>query len=114
MIMFEGYSLQGVKRVNSDSTAFPHRDDNMLISPFIFYKADPKLDAKARAFGKSLRQILVDASGEPKLHAYVNYANMDERPEDMYGYDAWRIERLRALKDKYDPQRKFSFYAPVE
>ena len=37
--VFEGYSLEGVKAVPSDSTAYPHREDNILayvIEPFLF------------------------------------------------------------------------------
>ena len=29
-VVFEGYSLEGVKAVPSDSTAYPHREDNIL------------------------------------------------------------------------------------
>jgi hypothetical protein len=52
--------------------------------------------------GEGVRQMLVEGSGGP-LHAYVNYARGDENPEALYGYEKWRLERLRALKRKFDP-----------
>lgn len=47
------------------------------------------------------------------MHAYVNYAHGDETLEEVYGYEAWRVARLRALKEKYDPLGRFGFYAPI-
>lgn len=115
--MFEGYSLDAVKAIPDESTAFPHRQDNIIIVPVVVYannSADPELDAKAFAFGEKLRQIIWSASGQSELHAYVNYANGGEKPEQCYGYEPWRLQKLAALKKKYDPQGKFKFYAPVE
>lgn len=31
IIVFEGYSLEGLKAVDQASTAYPHRDDNILV-----------------------------------------------------------------------------------
>lgn len=31
IVVFEGYSLEGMKAVDPDSTAFPHRSDNILV-----------------------------------------------------------------------------------
>ena len=55
-------------------------------------------------------------SGQPgrQLNAYVNYAFGDETQEEVYGYEPWRLERLRALKKKYDPLGGFNFYEPIE
>jgi hypothetical protein len=47
------------------------------------------------------------------MRVYVNYAYGDENAKEWYGAEAWRQQRLSALKKKYDPQRKFSFFAPV-
>ncbi|KAI1585122.1 hypothetical protein PtrCC142_012205, partial [Pyrenophora tritici-repentis] len=30
-----------------------------------------------------------------------------------YGHESWRQKKLQALKQKYDPTGKFSFYAPI-
>lgn len=114
--MFEGYGVHGVKAIASESTAFPHRDDNITICPVVLYdnKAqDLELDAKAIAFGEKLRQTIFAASSQRELHAYVNYASGDEKPESLYGFEPWRLQKLAALKRKYDPEGKFSYYAPV-
>ncbi|KAK5993548.1 FAD-linked oxidoreductase chyH [Cladobotryum mycophilum] len=114
MFLFEGYSLQGVQAVASESTAYPFRGDNLLISPLIVYQPDgPKLDKKAAEFGEDLRQELYKASRRSELHAYVNYAFGDETTRNWYGYEQWRQDKLLALKRKYDPHGRFNFYAPI-
>ncbi|KAI0376618.1 FAD binding domain protein [Hypomontagnella monticulosa] len=112
--LFEGYSLQGVQAVPSESTAYPFRSDKLLIAPVMSYvPAGPELDQKAMKLGNDLRRILHEATGREELHTYVNYAIGSETKQNWYGYESWRQERLLELKNKYDPQRKFSFYAPI-
>ena len=114
LFLFEGYSLQGVKAVPADSTAFPFRQNNLLVAPLIIYSpAGKDLDKKAEKLGESLRQTLFKASGKKELQTYVNYAFGNENTKNWYGYEKWRQDRLLALKNKYDPDRKFSFYAPI-
>ena len=72
------------------------------------------MDEKAVEFGRELRQVLFNASGLDQLHSYVNYAHGDETVQEMYGFESWRQKRLRELKRKYDPQSRFSFYAPID
>ncbi|KAI1373506.1 putative FAD-dependent oxygenase [Hypoxylon crocopeplum] len=112
--LFEGYSLKGVKVVPPESTAFAFRGDNILVAPVISWvPSGPELAQKATDLGNDLRRILYDATGRTELHAYVNYAFGDETPKNWYGYEQWRQDSLLALKNKYDPMRKFSFYAPI-
>lgn len=47
------------------------------------------------------------------MHSYVNYAHGDESLQEMYGFESWRLEKLRALKTLWDPEGKFGFYAPI-
>ena len=99
-----------------ESTAFPYRDSSLLLAPVIVTSSaagDRALDRKAERLGEDLRQILLEGSGRSELRAYVNYAFGEESPQDMYGHEQWRQDRLRAIKDEYDPKRKFSFYAPI-
>ncbi|GAD92299.1 FAD binding domain-containing protein [Paecilomyces variotii No. 5] len=111
--MFEGYSLKGVQEIPAESTAFPHREANLLIALVVVYEGSGSTrDEEARVFGESLRHIIFEGSDQEKLYAYVNYASGVETPESMYGYEPWRLERLRRLKAKYDPNDRFSFYAP--
>lgn len=70
------------------------------------------LDAEAEEHGSRLRNIIYEGSGSPELHTYVNYAHGDEPLQAVYGYEPWRLERLRHLKKKYDPKGRFSFFEP--
>lgn len=113
LFLFEGYSLQGVKAVPTDSTAFPHRDGNLLVAPLVTYEpAGKELDTKAREFGELLRNIVFEASGQNEMYSYVNYAAGSERLQSWYGYELWRLEKLRALKARYDPDHRLNFFAP--
>ncbi|KAK4230342.1 hypothetical protein QBC38DRAFT_469282 [Podospora fimiseda] len=116
LFLFEGYSMQGVHAQNASGSAFAWREDNLLTAPLITYMPDPAnpvLHEQARLAGDQLRQILKGGSGRSELHAYVNYAYGDEQVGDWYGHDSWRLTRLANLKNKYDPEGRFSFYAPA-
>lgn len=45
--------------------------------------------------------------------AYVNYAAGYESLEARYGFEPWRLDRLRKLKSKYDPKNRFGWYNPI-
>ncbi|KAJ4251472.1 hypothetical protein NW762_011457 [Fusarium torreyae] len=112
--LLEGYSTQGVKAVDAKNSAFPHRDDEILVTSYIMYKPNSTLDALAQEHGEKLRQHLLEASEDPEhLRAYVNYAHGVESLEEMYGYEPWRIEKLKQLKKKWDPENRMRFYAPI-
>ncbi|KAI0530047.1 putative FAD-dependent oxygenase, partial [Xylaria digitata] len=112
--LFEGYSLEAVKAVPSELTAYAFRDDNILVAPVVSWvPAGEDIAQKAAEFGNDLRQILYEGTGRSELHSYVNYAFGDETPKNWYGYEQQRQSRLLALKNKYDPHHRFSFYAPI-
>lgn len=114
LFLFEGYSNEGVKAIDSKSSVFAFRDENLLTAPLITYKpAGADLDKKARDLGEKLRNILFQASGKQAMGSYVNYAYGDETPKNWYGSEQWRQDRLTGLKKKYDPKSKFSFFGPV-
>jgi len=113
IFLLEGYSTHAVKAVDEESTAFPHRSDELLITPFIVYEPNSKLDAVALEFGRRLRSHLLADSDDPEhLRAYVNYAHGDESAEAIYGWEPYRLEKLRALKHKWDPENTMRWYAP--
>lgn len=114
LFMFEGYSVQGVQAIDSKSSAFAFRDAHLLGAPLITYKPNgADLDKKAKDLGNQLREILHQASGLTDVRAYVNYAYGNEDPKVWYGSEKWRQDRLAALKKKYDPSGKFSFFGPI-
>ncbi|KAF2660766.1 FAD binding domain-containing protein [Lophiostoma macrostomum CBS 122681] len=113
-IMMEGLGTNRVREVADDSTAFPHRNSNILVSPLLSYAAnDALLDAVAFEFGKQLRSAFLNHTEMP-LGAYVNYANGDEGNGATYGYDSWRLQKLQRVKRLYDPTGKFSLFEPIE
>ncbi|KAI1258705.1 hypothetical protein F5Y18DRAFT_412515 [Xylariaceae sp. FL1019] len=112
-ILFEGYSVKGVKEIPEASTAYPDRFNNLLVAPVITFASGLPLTEEAQQTGHSLRRILLEGSGSTELHAYVNYAVGEESFMAWYGYEDWRIKKLKNLKSTYDPAHQFSFYAPI-
>ncbi|KAF2276857.1 FAD-binding domain-containing protein [Westerdykella ornata] len=114
IFMFEDYGTKGVRSIDTKATAFGFRQDLILSAPLIIYAGEgPERDAAVKQLGNQLREILREGTGSPELHAYVNYAYGNEGPKSWYGYETWRQDRLRALKQKYDPKGKFSFYGQI-
>ncbi|KAH8645772.1 putative FAD-dependent oxygenase [Xylariales sp. PMI_506] len=112
-VLFESYSMQAVKAVSDEETAFPYRADSILVTPVVSYAVNTTLNDHAIAFGEGIRQVLHKGNGGSELHAYVNYAHGDETLQEMYGYEPWRIARLKSLKHKYDPGNRFRFFGPI-
>jgi hypothetical protein len=112
--VLEGYSTHAVQAVDERSTAFPHRSDEILVTSYISYKPESRIDPLADKYGRALRQILLDASADPQhLRAYVNYAHGNEDLREVYGWEDWRLEKLRQLKAKWDPENKMRYYVPI-
>lgn len=63
------------------------------------------------------KKEFINTSGYGRLHQYVNYGNttstMNDPLEAMYGYEPWRLEKLRKLKAVYDPGNVFRWYQPL-
>ncbi|KAJ4295054.1 hypothetical protein N0V90_007062 [Kalmusia sp. IMI 367209] len=87
---------------------------NILAAPtFTYAPGNATLDDLATSYGKKVREAMLGGTGL-KLGAYVNYAIGDESNEAVYGYDKWRLERLRGLKQKYDPKGRFGFFEGIK
>jgi hypothetical protein len=114
IFMFEDYATAGVRARDNSATAFGFRQDLILAAPLIIYEpTDGARDVAVEDLGNQLREIIREGTGSEELHTYVNYAYGKEGPESWYGYEPERQSRLKALKKKYDPKGKFSFYAPI-
>lgn len=117
--LLEGYAVQGMQRVPDADTAYPERFNNLLASPVMIATLgedgdkgdDPR--AEMKGYADRFRAALVEGSGDKKLYAYVNYARGDEGLEAIYGYDHWRLEKLRRLKQAWDPKGRMDFYNPI-
>lgn len=113
IVMLEGYATNRVGEFSTDSISYPDRGGQLLLAPLLTYPANASLDEKGFEIGDEMRKALVEGTGKP-LVAYVNYAHGDESMEEIYGYEPWRLEKLRKLKAEYDPLGKFNFYAPIK
>lgn len=118
-MIFEAYSLHAVQRIPPPSTAFPDRENGVLMAAIMMWDSaglnatrEKEIEGRAVGYAKAMRDVVVRASGG-KLHAYLNYAHGDEGLEAMYGHESWRVERLRALKGEWDPENRFGWYAPI-
>ncbi|KAI0879960.1 FAD-binding domain-containing protein [Annulohypoxylon maeteangense] len=114
-LYLEGYATKGMQDIDAASTAYPHRDQNHLI---FFTTTVPKgsnLLEPAKTWAKDTWDLWNAGQPGQKPAMYVNYAtgNDYESLESIYGYDSWRLERLRGLKNKYDPHNRFRFYVPI-
>ena len=112
-LLLEGYATNQVNKIADDATAFPDRSSQLLASPVLTYAANSSLDEAAFSIGSNLRAALLNGTGK-RMIAYVNYAHGDESLESIYGYDSWRLDRLRRLKKEYDPEGRFNFYSPIK
>jgi hypothetical protein len=109
-VIWEAYSTQAVKAVPDAATAVADRADDMLVAAMVIYPPGSGLDDEAEKFGQTLRSNLLDGG---EWHAYVNYAHGDEPMESVYGRQKWRLEKLRTMKNIYDPNGRFGFYSPI-
>ncbi|KAL8833742.1 MAG: hypothetical protein Q9170_004104 [Blastenia crenularia] len=112
-VQFEAFPMQAVKAVDPASTAYAHRNDDILVAFSTQYLHSAANVAAANKYGRQARQLLVEGAHPMRLNAYSNYANGDETLEEIYGYEPWRLEKLRRLKRKWDPEGKFRFFNPI-
>lgn len=78
-----------------------------------FDTTDDPLIEFARGWRDQVVALWNDGQPERKPTAYVNYAAGYESLENRYGHEAWRLARLRQLKERYDPLDKFAWYNPI-
>jgi hypothetical protein len=118
-MVLEAYSLHAVQAIPAHSTAFPDRENEVLMAAILVWNSAglnasraAVIEDRAMGYGRGVRDAVVEGSGRP-VSAYVNYAHGDESLQAMYGYETWRLERLRALKGEWDPEGRFGWYAPI-
>ncbi|KAH6638611.1 hypothetical protein BKA67DRAFT_528734 [Truncatella angustata] len=115
-LYYEGYATAGVQAIDSAVSAYPHRDEYHLsfMLSAIPEGADNLVEPAAK-WAKDVWDLWVEGQPTRKPATYLNYAVGVEYQtlESIYGYEPWRLERLRALKAKYDPNNSFRFYNPI-
>jgi FAD/FMN-containing dehydrogenase len=112
-VLHEGYSVAAVRRPDPASMAYPHRDDHLLMLFDAGIPDDSPLRGFVEAWAAETRDLWNEGQPGRRPTTYMPYAAGYESLESMYGYEPWRLERLRALKAKYDPQNRFGYYNPI-
>ncbi|KAI1485036.1 FAD binding domain-containing protein [Biscogniauxia mediterranea] len=115
LIFYEIFGQKAVLEQPAEETSAGNRDyANVLAILQTTYTDDAVADA-ADAWGHQWRDqlILPQHSGYDIESVYMNYAHGDEPLEAMYGWEPWRLERLRSLKARYDPHGFFNHYNSV-
>ncbi|KAI1278199.1 hypothetical protein F5Y07DRAFT_361047 [Xylaria sp. FL0933] len=110
-LYYEGFSTIASQAIDPASTAYPHRDE-YLPAYFITGVPEGKEDA-AREWAYASRDVWNQGQPHRRPTTYVNFAAGDESLEMIYGYEPWRLQRLRSLKAKYDPNNRFRWYNPI-
>lgn len=114
-LTLEGYSNAAVQAIDSRSTAYPHRDANHIVY-FLGAVPDNSLFDAAQTWAKETWALWNEGKSSKRPDTYVNYAagHTYESVESVYGYEPWRLAKLRGLKARYDPQNRFRFFVPLE
>ncbi|KAI4093259.1 MAG: hypothetical protein LQ339_007737 [Xanthoria mediterranea] len=112
-VQFEAFPMQAVKAVDPASTAYAHREDDILVAFSTQYLLSAANVAAANKYGRKARQLFIEGARPMRFNAYSNYANGDETLEQIYGHESWRLEKLRRLKRKWDPNGSFRFFNPI-
>ncbi|KAF5657001.1 fad binding domain-containing protein [Fusarium circinatum] len=114
-LYYEGYAHRGVQAVDSASTAYPHRDEYHIAFFATVVPEGSSSLGPAEKWAREARDMWYAGAPTRKPATYVNYAsgNEYESLKSIYGYESWRLARLRKLKAKYDPNNRFRFYVPI-
>ncbi|KAE9377284.1 FAD-binding domain-containing protein [Stipitochalara longipes BDJ] len=108
VVLTECYGFEKARQVEESSTAFAWRGVGAFVLTIPIYEK-AELDAAAHVYGTKFRSTL---QGEGPKRVYSNFANGDEEPAALYGGEE-RMERLRALKRRWDPRGVFGWYNPI-
>lgn len=129
-VLFESYPVQAVAAVPEADTAYPLRAERHLVYvlPSLPHRMrgeadvlrlllamynDVGLDGPAAEWLRGSAEVLHAQSGFAKPAVYMNYANGWEGTGASYGYEEWRVEKLRELKRRWDPEGMFSAFHPI-
>lgn len=112
----ESYGRKGPLLVSPEENAVaPEERTRHLIGLFALQWSgdDAEHRARAESYISRMREATRPPGGE-KPHSYVNYAMGGEKLGEVYGWDERRIEKLKKLKERYDPSNRFGFYMPIK
>ena len=116
--LLENYGNNVVSKIDPASTALApeERTHPILTSAVLWYEGDDeKTHQDAVRYVTRIRDALNEGVDREKgkRHTYVNYAFGDETVRETYGYEEWRVEKLKKLKKLWDPRNEFGYYVPL-
>ncbi|KAK2603628.1 hypothetical protein QQS21_004209 [Conoideocrella luteorostrata] len=109
IVYHEGYSTKGTRAIDPASSAYPHRDEYLLV--FFLVAAPAGLESESRAWADQTLGLWTAGQPDRTTATYVNYAAGDESLESIYG--AEQLPKLRNLKSIYDTRNSFRWYNPI-
>ncbi|KAL9080506.1 MAG: hypothetical protein Q9157_000740 [Trypethelium eluteriae] len=112
-VMFESFPQQGVREKMDNATAYPwrHGSDHFLMIEAAY--KNPVDEDLVDEWLSEQQDAFIETSGYGRLQQYINYGHgSKDPPEALYGYEPWRLERLRRLKKEFDPEGWFNGYQP--
>ncbi|KAJ5883733.1 6-hydroxy-D-nicotine oxidase [Penicillium subrubescens] len=114
VILHEGYSTEAVDAQNPNDSAYPFRaDHHLMLFQTIIPPNNASIERAVWEWAGEVRDQWNEGQPGRLPNAYVNYANGFEPLQQMYGHEPWRLQRLKALKRKYDPANRFRYYNPI-
>ncbi|KAL1980340.1 hypothetical protein VTN96DRAFT_4243 [Rasamsonia emersonii] len=109
-VLVECYSVEKAESIGATAPAsYPFRNVKCHAIAIPWY-ADPSLDAAANVFGAKVRDLIRSSDGLAANSSYINFAHGDDPLQNVYGDS---LEKLRALKAKYDPLNRFGYWFPL-
>ncbi|KAI0104017.1 hypothetical protein GGR51DRAFT_561393 [Nemania sp. FL0031] len=108
----ELYSVDAVRKVPRQQSSYSQRDEFILNFFDVPFTQESSLEGFAEEWAKETRNLWNAGQPGRRPTTYLNYAFGDESLESIYGYDG-QLDRLRALKHKYDPENRFQYYNPI-
>lgn len=115
LVFNEIFGQQAVQAQPAEDTSVGNRGQMTVLTLAQAVYTNESVAAAGDKWARDWRDQLFEPehSGYDRPAVYLNYAHGDEAPEAFYGYEPWRLERLRSLKEKYDPRGFFNSYHPV-
>ncbi|KAH6850678.1 hypothetical protein B0I37DRAFT_372146 [Chaetomium sp. MPI-CAGE-AT-0009] len=111
ILAFEFFPTAAIRATAHEATAFANRGEHYL-AVMGFMHDDASHDDEVRAFKRELSDYIITTCGYHGKRApgdrapfYVNLEHESLSPEDAFGN---HVERLRELKQKYDPENVFN------
>ncbi|KAF2787645.1 FAD binding domain-containing protein [Melanomma pulvis-pyrius CBS 109.77] len=109
-ILLNVLPLDKVRSVPDAASAYPFRNTVKFFASLTASYSDPAFDATAVSYGQKARAIWQATDGLAQHSTYINNAFGDENLKTIYGDS---LPRLRLLKQKIDPHRRFNEWFPL-